>query len=451
MQMQFQNLVEDGNPNKNLLLNPFHNSISSFSSYIFKIFKAYFLYTKEIYSIIDEYGLCKRNFSKDELLWAQYKIFENPEKQFRYQFNHPKGQKYFKECIPDLYSPITNEVWFFMGCYWHGHSINECLKPSKTGFNKSQNKSFNTLNSEFQNKIQKFKVMYPNYEVNCTWECHFAQTKQTSKFSNFIKSGLSYHPLTRLKPRTTVRGGYNQVYNLEWNQTESIDETFFCLDINGLYSYCAINFPTNYGPYEILIGDALELVTLKKNKFFYLDNRIFGAIQLTIIPPNNLYLPYLMYKLKNQKTVLTLCKECSEQGKQFVTLCKHTDIERALTSCYLISEIEYALSLGYKISRIFEIHAYFEQKNVLNMFVKCIDSLKLKHSDFCENASDLDELCHKINTELDLPNTFCLKANDIEPNKFKKSLYKIAANSLFGKLQQRSDYAKTRFIAARLA
>jgi hypothetical protein len=35
----------------------------------------------------------------------------------------------------------------------------------------------------------------------------------------------------------------------------------------------------------------------------------------------------------------------------------------------------------------------------------------------------------------------------IEPNELKKSLYKIAANSLFGKLQQRSDYASTKFVA----
>ena len=144
---------------------------------------------------------------------------------------------------------------------------------------------------------------------------------------------------------------------------------------------------------------------------------------------------------------MTLCKACSEQGKQFVTVCTHKDTERALTSCYLISEIEYALSLGYKVVRIFEIHAYFEQKNVLNMFVKCIDSLKLRYSNFSENASDLPKLCHKINTELDLPNTFCLNPDLIEPKELKKSLYKIAANSLFGKLQQRSDYASTKFVA----
>jgi hypothetical protein len=80
--------------------------------------------------------------------------------------------------------------------------------------------------------------------------------------------------LSRLRPRTTVRGGYNQVFKLEWNQTESIDEIFFCLDINGLYSYCAINFPTNYGPYKILIGNGLEFVTIKNNEFFYCDRKI---------------------------------------------------------------------------------------------------------------------------------------------------------------------------------
>jgi hypothetical protein len=58
------------------------------------------------------------------------------------------------------------------------------------------------------------------------------------------------------------------------------------------------------------------------------------------------------------------------------------------------------------------------------MFVKSIDSVELKYSNFCKNASDLPELCHKLNTELDLPNTFCLNANDIELMSLRKTCTK---------------------------
>ena len=448
LQRQLQTLVKNENPNKNHELNPFHNSLCSFSAFIYKLFKAYFLFDEEIYSIIDEYGLYKKNFSRDEILWAQYMTFEHKEKQFRHQFNHPKGQKYFTECIPDLYSPVTEEVWFFNGCYWHGHSVNECLRPSKTGFNQSQNKSFETLNNEFTNKIKKFKAKYPNSEVFCTWECEFAKIKQTLPFLKFKFSGQSFHPYVRLRPRTTIKGGYNQVYRFNWCKEDNPNESFFCLDINGLYSFCAINFPTNVGKYDILIGNELDDITYQNNKIFYKGKKIFGAIQVTILPPQNLFLPFLMYKTENGKNVLTLCKTCSEKNSQFVTPCNHSNEERAFTSCYMIPEIEFALTLGYKILHLFEIHAYYSRKCILGEFVKCLDSLKLKHSDFSNCLMDSKSLCEKINSELKLPESFSLKPKDLETNEFKKSLYKIAANSLFGKLQQRSDYNSTKFIAS---
>jgi len=96
MQKQFQTLVNDKNPNKTKHINPFNKSICSFSSYIYKIFKAYFLFMEDIYTVIDEYGMYKRNFSKDEILWAQWMCFENDHKQYRHQFNHPRGKKILK-------------------------------------------------------------------------------------------------------------------------------------------------------------------------------------------------------------------------------------------------------------------------------------------------------------------------------------------------------------------
>lgn len=450
MQTQLKTLVSDNNPNKNHLLNPFHNSLCSYSGYIYKLFKAYFLFFEEIYCVVDEYGSFRRNFSKDEILWAKYMTFEYPSKKFRHQFNHPHGQKYFKECIPDLYSPVTKEVWFFMGCYWHGHSPKDCLKPSNSGINQSKNKTFDVLNKEFTEKIERFKRNYPDHEVFCMWECHFKQRKATPNFLKFEKSGQAFHPLSRLRPRTTVRGGYNQVFSFEWcKEARGDSESFFCLDINGLYSYCAINFPSNYGKYDILIGDDLKLITIKNNQFFYKEKRIFGAVQLTILPPRKMFLPFLMYRIKCGKNVLTLCRTCSEnfnfRKNKFVRNCRHSEDKRALTSSYLISEIEYAMSLGYEIIQIHEIHAYHSQKFILQEFVKCIDSLKLKHSTF--SSEPTTEFCQKINSELNLPQAFMLEPKTFEKNEFKQSLYKIATNSFFGKLQQRSDYAATKFIA----
>ena len=448
LQKQFHSIIDVSNPNRGKLLNPFQSTICTFSSYIYKLFRAYFLYSHDIFCVYDENGLFSKNVSKNEILWASFMEFEYPQKKFRHQFSHPKGQKFFKESIPDLFSDIANEAWFFMGCYWHGHSKSECLKPLNSTFNSHLNKTFENLNKEFDYKIKKFKDNYPNISVNCIWECHFNEQKKTIPFLNFKRCFPIDHPMIRLKPRSTVRGGYNQAYAFKWNETSNPDETFFCLDVNGLYSFCAINYPFFCGPYEIIIGDNLNFLTILNNKFFYKNQRVYGSIQVAILPPQNLYLPFLMYRLSNKKNVLTLCRTCSETNIKIPFQCHHDDTKRALTSSYLLDEIEFALTLGYKILKIFEVHAYFKQKFLLHTFVKCIDSIKFKHSNFSNCNIPKKDLCDSINNELQLPTKFQLTEKDLKPDKFKKDLYKLANNALFGKLQQKSNYSKTVFVSS---
>ena len=448
LQKKLQIFLDSSHPNKDKFLNPFARSMTTFSSYIYKLYRGIFLLDEEIYAIYDENSTLNRNVSKNEIEWAQFMCFNEKEKQYRHNFNHPKGQKFFKECIPDLYSSISKEVWFFNGCYWHGHLPKDCLKPSTTGFNNTLNRTFESLNKEFDEKIKRFKNSYPQYKINIVWECQYAQTKTTLNFFLFQMATFSEHPLVRLRPRTTVRGGYNQVYKFIWNKNPKSSESFFAIDINGLYSFCAIKFPMNYGPYEIVIGTDLRNLNLENNKFYYKSIKVYGAMQVCIVPPQNLYLPFLMYRLTNEKNVLTLCRTCSENNSKKIGSCKHTEIERALTSSYLVEEIEYALTLGYKILRVYELHAYFEKKHILSNFVKILDSFKYKFSDFSKSTLTKDQICQRINLELNLPKSFEIETNELERNPLKKQFYKLTSNALFGKLQQRSDFPKTRFIAS---
>jgi hypothetical protein len=41
-------------------------------------------------------------------------MFENPNKTYISEFNNPIGQKFFKECVPDLYSIEDKEAFFLM-------------------------------------------------------------------------------------------------------------------------------------------------------------------------------------------------------------------------------------------------------------------------------------------------------------------------------------------------
>ena len=217
----------------------------------------------------------------------------------------------------------------------------------------------------------------------------------------FLEQHFKPHPLYRLKPRTCVRGAFFDVYALCWSKKEFNNEKMYFLDINGLYSYCAIKFKYMIGKYKTLIGNHISELTLVDNKFMFKNKRVMGSMLLTILPPKNLLHPFLLYRNKKGKTVNTLCSTCCERE---IKKCKHSDKERALTSSYMISEIEFALTLNYKIMFIHECHIYEASDFILKDFVKILNFFKTKHLPF-KKFRNIEEEKHYLsflNNEMEL-------------------------------------------------
>lgn len=121
------------NQNFKKCLHPFQSNISSMPSFIYKVFQAFFLFNEDLFCVMNEYGMPTRNSSKFEFNCSKFLDFEHPEKLYRFNFNHPKGQKYFAECIPDLFSEKEKEAVFLNGCYFHGHL--NCLDNPNSSLN----------------------------------------------------------------------------------------------------------------------------------------------------------------------------------------------------------------------------------------------------------------------------------------------------------------------------
>lgn len=454
LQKRFMPYIDDSNLNKDKMLHPFQDKIVSLSGFFLNLFKAFFLNTENSYAVMNEYGYPQKKSSKLEFVVASFLQFENPNSNYRHNFSNPKGQKFFKQCIPDIYDPIKKEAIFINGCYVHGHI--ECYDNPNASENSTNftNKSYKDLNLEFNAKLNA--LLKNNADevksIKVIWECEFNQIKSGDAFQRFEKNIFQdLHPLVRLSPRTCVRGGFLNAYALKWKI--NLNETFYCLDINGLYSYCAAKYSYVNGPYDVIIGKNISKVSIKNCQFFYDNKKIFGAVLLSIVAPSNLLYPFLPIKLSNGKTVLTLCLKCSEtQNKK---TCSHTKKQRTFTSCYMINEIEYALTLGYEIVAIYECHAYFDQNQSLKAFVELLNTLKIQHSNIFENMSLNDEdlinnqqsYCDFLNTTMGL-SLVKLEPSNIKPNKKMKEFYKLAANALFGKLQQRSDHLKSLFASS---
>jgi hypothetical protein len=312
-------------------------------------------------------------------------------------------------------------------------------------------KTFQQINDEFQNKITLLKKNNCDdiQQVIVVWECQYLKEKANNlDLKKFLSSEFCSRPLQRLRPRTAVRGSFTECFALKWLQTENPNETFYCIDFNGMYSHIALESKFAVGRYEVLIGNDLNQIVLKNNQFFYKQSNIsmVGVMMVSILPPKSLFFPFLPYRLDDETTVFTLCLKCAEQKCK---ICNHSDSERSLTSVYFISELEFALQLGYKILQIYECH-YFEKSDfILSDFTKKLACLRLQNSNLFSDLNSLEEketYIKYLNKEMKFKAPFELNKENINYNESKRSFYKIMMNSIFGKLEQRLDKPKTVYV-----
>ena len=107
-----------------------------------------------------------------------------------------------------------------------------------------------------------------------------------------------------------------------------------------------------------------------------------------------------------------------------INSCKHTILERAIQGTYCISEVNYALKLGYKILKIFSCIVYKTMEPLLRKFVSILGFEKLTSTDFDSNFN-LTEMKNKMFFEKDLtPEHF-------KENLQKRNFSKLALNSFF--------------------
>lgn len=435
----------------NVLFHPFNQPNITVGGAIFRLFKIMFLKNIPIHVVANESGKQGKYVSRLEHEYISYLEFKEPEKNYLSAFNNPKGQKYFKEAYPDAYSEKTGEVVMVLGCYFHC-----CLKPS-CNINKNCTKSTvhrNGKTFEANNKEREeqfLKLMANNSNINKIteiWECQIKQLKASNEhFKFFLDNHYVKIPLQRLIPRDCYRGAYTDNYFLKWTSFDNPDENLHFCDINGLYSYVAISKKFMIDRYIVLIGKSLQKLKIKDNKFYYENERVCGAVLLSILPPKNLIFPFLMYRTTSGRNCNTLCKLCCESRSQS---CKHSDTQRALIGCYMLSEIEYALTLGYQIISIFESHIYLKQDFLFKAFIEKLNYFKTIYSDCfedCKSKSEKQKCLDTLNRKLNLEGSSKLTLHCVKPNVGKRFFYKIAQNSFYGKFGQKTSMQKFIYVS----
>ena len=461
---EFQLILHSSLQNETLqnnYLNPFNAPCCSIGSFIYNLFSIFYMNFLNIFVVKNEYGIHSPKVSKLEHEYVSYMEFLHPEKGYISAFNNNKGQKYFSlkpyddDCnlrgtYVDLYSPITKQVIYFNGCYFHHHCQNCKIYPQRTTDTPhTSGKTLGQLNDDFQNRLFQLFIQHPNEidEATTIWECDFREQRHKEPLLSYLNTEYpKSHPRQRLCPRHAVRGALFDTYIFKWSKKLFPDEKCYFLDVNSLYSFCATSQLYPLGKYKILIGDELSQLKIEQNKFLVNGSNILGTVLLTILPPGNLLHPFLSYRKKDGSTVNTLCKICCEK---YCKTCNHTDFERALTATYFINEVEYALSLNYTILAIYEVHYYSTYGNYLKDFCNKLNYLKLKHSNLENgNASkeSKEQIFNFINQEMEFEMPLMLSEDTVNPNVSKRNFYKLCGNSFFGKFLQRTDRESLVFI-----
>jgi hypothetical protein len=379
------------------LLHPFSFPLCSIAGFVFKLFKLNYLNNENIYCVANEFK-SNRKVSKVEFEWSCVMDYLHPEKHFFSEFNNESGQYYFVEAIPDLYSLETKTAFFLNECQIHAHLSPTC-KFNKNATETSINpfgQTFKQVNDIFFKKMENLIINNSEKinEIKIEWECQYLIRSRDPIIKSFLelqfKDQFQNHPRYRLQARTAVRGAYFDIFALKWDKKLFPNENFLYLDCNAMYSYVCNKFPFMTGKYKVVMGSDLKNITIQHNLFYFENKRIQGAVLLTISPPKDLFLPFLLYRRKkDSKTFNTLCKLCCENEK---IKCTHSKLQRAITSTYMISEIEYALSLNYEIISIYEAHVYLDPpKYIFKDFVQKLNFFKTKHSNLFKNCKTTEE------------------------------------------------------------
>ncbi|KAF4523990.1 hypothetical protein B566_EDAN013832 [Ephemera danica] len=231
-------------------------------------------------------------------------------------------------------------VYAFQGCYYH--ACRSCFNQNNTKLNVDEHDTL-AMRRERTDRIIK-SIKDQGYDVIEKWECEFLREL---KLDPQLEDYLSHHPMTTqspLDPRDAYYGWRIESFRLYHEAFDNGKEMDY-VDIVSLYPAIHMYYPSPIVHCKIHLGPQFPDIT-----------KIHGIVKYDILPPSNLYIPLLLAKFHDE-VLFVLCRSCAQELNQ--EDCNHEEeSERVLSGTWVISEVQKALELGYKINKIHEIWEY---------------------------------------------------------------------------------------------
>ncbi|KAG1710397.1 putative DNA polymerase [Nymphon striatum] len=326
----------------------------------------------------------------------------------------------------DGFYESTRTAYEFHSCVFHGCLDCESKRKNKVvRLNQSANELF-TLTMR-----KKHLLIERGYKYECLWYHEYeAMLKNNARFKSFVDK---LDIVERLDPRDALYGGRTNAVCLYYKP--KADEKINYVDFTSLYPY--INKTRTYMtcPPEIITSDFQDI------------GEYFGFVKCIMLPPRGLLHPLLPMRMGG-KLLFPLCRTCAEVG--LFRKCRCKDADRWLKATWATVEIQKALTLNYKIIKIYEVWHYPEtmtysqdSKGLFSDYINCF--LKFK-----EQASGYPSTCVTMEEKALYKQQYFeregVHLDEMCRNEGLRTVAKLCLNSLWGKFAQRSNMPQVIFV-----
>ena len=266
--------------------------------------------------------------------------------------------------LVDGYDKITQTVYEFHGCMYHG--CPRCYPNRQAKHYATPDRTVQELYEATINK--RMALLQAGYTVVEIWECQWQKLVDTNAEVQSFLASLELVP--PLEPREAFFGGRTGAVAMHAVAGEG--EEIRYTDITSLYPW--VNKTCTYP-----VGHP-EIITQPVDQSI---NSYFGLALVDILPPTGLYHPVLPVRCGGKLT-FPLCASCvkEEQAKPMLSrshYCPHSDDERTLRGTWCTPELLKAVEKGYIIVKIHEVWNFPEQQRRRGLFADYINTwLKVK-------------------------------------------------------------------------
>jgi hypothetical protein len=334
----------------------------------------------------------------------------------------------------------------FHGCVWH--ACHRCI-PNDDEMLPS-GKTAGKVREEHNKRMRILKNI-GNLNILEFWECDVMREIE----SNIIlKKKIANYLITTpwLRVRDGFVGGRTETVRMLFNSRQNSNGFQYkirYLDYTSLYPYAQTrNYPVGH-PMVIIIPTQNRNVFWTEPKHIeYSSKPLFGFIKVVVTPPVNiLNSPPVLPMKVDERLLFALCRRCAldfpHGSKQRGYCCRHSDADREFVWTGTTIELAEALRQGYIVRKVFSA-LHYEQfsDQIFRGYVSDFMKMKIHASGFDPEMKTKEQQQQFITECRDIFNII-IDRSQMNPNPAKRTLAKLANNSLWGKFAERDNLSRT--------